>query len=252
MHRSPHPQAFNLEQYKMKAQNKVVPLFDPANSIRIGNTVIHMDENGRYCLNDLHLASGGHEKDKPSQWLRANSAKRYVEFLTDLSANSHLALPIETIKGTANPGTFAVKELVYTYAAWVSIEFHHEVITIYDRVIMAERGQLEEARQKLEHSIPRHPNSISETIATRNTKIVKDAIQELIEVGFVINEPEAILKNHYRVTFQGAEAGFYDFQKSTVRVSEKAKELLLKLLRDKDINQTRWDDLNELANRMPH
>jgi len=225
----------------MKAQNKVVQLFDPANSIRIGNTVIHMDENGRYCLNDLHLASGGREKDKPSQWLRANSAKRYVEFLKDLSANSHLALPIETIKGTANPGTFAVKELVYTYAAWVSIEFHHEVITTYDRVVMAEHAQLEAAQQRLKHSIPLNPDCLKAITGTQKNSDINLLYQRMAADGFVIKHEMVKVLYRWLITTKGAEAFGGRNSLSGVRISKEYHEALRELMK-----QTLSDDQNDI------
>ncbi|WP_369407045.1 KilA-N domain-containing protein [Arsenophonus endosymbiont of Aleurodicus floccissimus] len=37
--------------------------------IVIENTGVRQDAFGRYCLNDLHKAAGGLEKDKPKFWL---------------------------------------------------------------------------------------------------------------------------------------------------------------------------------------
>ena len=63
----------------MKVQNKVVPLFQPETSIRIGDTIIHIDENGFYCLNDLHRASNESDGFKPKYWLRTPQTKKLIK-----------------------------------------------------------------------------------------------------------------------------------------------------------------------------
>ncbi|WP_369333524.1 KilA-N domain-containing protein [Vibrio ouci] len=46
------------------------------------------------------------------------------------SANSHFAL--NTKRGGCNSGTWACKELVYSYAMWISPKFHLNVIRAFD------------------------------------------------------------------------------------------------------------------------
>ena len=36
----------------------------------IADTIIHQDDAGRYCLNDLHKAAGGENRHRPSLWLQ--------------------------------------------------------------------------------------------------------------------------------------------------------------------------------------
>ena len=72
--------------------------------------------------------------------------------------------PIEIIKGGEFSGSFAVKELVYAYAMWLSVEFHHEVIQTYDRIIREEHAQLEALQAQLKTSIPKDPNCVSSVI----------------------------------------------------------------------------------------
>lgn len=40
-----------------------------------------------------------------------------------------------SVRGGRQPGTFAIKELVYAYAMWISAEYHLKVIQAYDRLV---------------------------------------------------------------------------------------------------------------------
>lgn len=104
------------------------------NLIRIGNTPIRQDNEGRYCLNDLHKASGGLAKDKPAKWTRLSAFKALVKEITGCP---HLDIPaMKTVKGNyAYQGTFVVKELVYAYAMWISPKFSLQVIQAYDQMV---------------------------------------------------------------------------------------------------------------------
>lgn len=97
------------------------------NELTIANTPIRKDAEGRYCLNDLHRASGGDNAYQPSNWLRSQQAIDLIEFLKSEESN-----PIESKQGL---GTFVVKELVYAYAMWISAVFQLKVIRAYDSLI---------------------------------------------------------------------------------------------------------------------
>lgn len=107
-------------------------------ALTILNTTITTDHFGRYCLNDLHKAAGNEQRHKPSEWLRTHQAKEVVE---ELSGNSRLA-PAESIKGGKSPGTYGIKEIVYSYAMWISPKFHIAVIRAYDAMVNASRPGL--------------------------------------------------------------------------------------------------------------
>lgn len=81
---------------------------------------------GRYCLNDLHKASGGADAHAPAKFFRLDSAEELVNEL--LSCTDVSMTPLQTSKGGANKGTYVVKELVYAYAMWISPKFHLKVI----------------------------------------------------------------------------------------------------------------------------
>ncbi|MEC8124589.1 MAG: KilA-N domain-containing protein [Pseudomonadota bacterium] len=111
----------------------------------IGEFTIRQDEEGRYCLHDLHKASGALEKHQPAFFMRNKQTKDLIEEIehsanlqsaeNDRSANLQIA--VKVIKGGAGEqGTYVVKELVYAYAMWISPKFHLMVIRAYDSLVM--------------------------------------------------------------------------------------------------------------------
>lgn len=54
----------------------------------IANTEIHQDADGRFSLNDLHRASGGEEKNKPSNFLRSEQTQKLIEAINRCSDSS--------------------------------------------------------------------------------------------------------------------------------------------------------------------
>ncbi|TVO37429.1 KilA-N domain-containing protein [Vibrio algivorus] len=84
---------------------------------------------GLFSINDIHRLAGGHEKNRPSYWVGNAKTK---ELVSEISKDGNPSL--ETIRGGAYPGTWACKELVYSYAMWVSPKFHLQVIRAFDRL----------------------------------------------------------------------------------------------------------------------
>lgn len=97
--------------------------------ITIDSITVKQDAEGRYCLNDLHKAAGGAEKDKPSLYLQTQKAQALVAQISKGRDSS--IKPVESKRGKGG-GTFAVRELVYDYAMWISAEFNLKVIRAYD------------------------------------------------------------------------------------------------------------------------
>lgn len=100
--------------------------------ITISDTSIHQDSHGRYSLNDLHKASGGEQRHQPRYWL----ALQQTTELIDEIVNSGITLfpPTETKRGCRG-GTYVCKELVYSYAMWISAAFALKVIRAYDSIV---------------------------------------------------------------------------------------------------------------------
>ena len=102
------------------------------NNLVVADIQVRMDNEGRYCLNDLHKAAGGDPKDAPAQWDRRERLDGLVAAYRETMPNGTVwVTPISAVSGR-NGGTFLVKELVYAYAMWISPAFHLKVIQAYD------------------------------------------------------------------------------------------------------------------------
>lgn len=82
--------------------------------------------NGLYSLNDLHKASGGEAKHEPNQFSRLDQTQALIAEIKSADMRNC----IETRRGN-NGGTYACKELVIAYAAWISAAFHLKVIRVF-------------------------------------------------------------------------------------------------------------------------
>ncbi|WP_335954007.1 KilA-N domain-containing protein [Acinetobacter higginsii] len=106
----------------------------------IGDFTIRQDEEGRYCLNDLHKASGDLAKHKPANFLRNEQTQELIveidSFSNMRSSDSGSTNEKSCIHALNGVGTFGSKELVYAYAMWISPKFHLMVIRAYDSLVM--------------------------------------------------------------------------------------------------------------------
>ena len=100
--------------------------------ISIDGAVIHHDRHVRFCLNDLHQASGGERKNQPQYFLDNVKTQELVQELIDTGIP---VSPVEVVRGGLNQGTYVVKQIVYAYAMWISAKFHLKVINSFDALI---------------------------------------------------------------------------------------------------------------------
>lgn len=92
------------------------------NAISVANVAIRQFDN-LYSLNDLHKASGGENRHKPSLWANNNQT-------LDLIAEIEKA-GIPAIQKKQGLGTFVSKELVVHYGMWISPAFSLKVIRAF-------------------------------------------------------------------------------------------------------------------------
>lgn len=115
------------------------------NGIIISDIKIHMDAEGRYSLNDLHKAAGKERRHEPHFWLELSQTSELVDeilntgipvFKNDdvLKGGIPVFKPIVSKKGRYG-GTYVCKELVYSYAMWISAAFALKVIRAYDALV---------------------------------------------------------------------------------------------------------------------
>ena len=107
----------------------------------IGDFSIRQDEDGRYCLNDLHKASGNDQKHFPAYFLRNQQTKDLINLIELENYDVQICISkkqaVNSVKGKGKEqGTYVVKELVYAYAMWISAKFHLMVIRAYDSLVM--------------------------------------------------------------------------------------------------------------------
>lgn len=99
--------------------------------------------DGLYSLNDLHKASGGEKRHQPSDFIRLDQTQALitelnsedsrnlnVQICTFKNSEKSLFKPLKVFQGR-NGGTYACKELVIAYAAWISPAFHLKVIRVF-------------------------------------------------------------------------------------------------------------------------
>ncbi len=103
----------------------------------IDGVSVRRDLDGRFCLNDLHRAAGAEKRHQPSNWA---SLSQTQELIAEISSAPDIAgaVPIITIAGGTNQGTFVCKELVYSYAMWISPKFNLKLIRTFDAVQKSE------------------------------------------------------------------------------------------------------------------
>lgn len=103
------------------------------NTLTIDAITIRKDSEGRYCLNDFHKAAGGCSKDAPYRFTEGSTASGLAAILNEeFQARKTELEPLVVIHGGAKKGTYAVKELVYAYAMWISPSFHLKVIRVFE------------------------------------------------------------------------------------------------------------------------
>ena len=102
-------------------------------ALQLGNIAIRQ-HNGLFSLNDLHKASGGNPGQRPGEFMRNQQTKELVEEISNAGISA-----FESRKGN-NGGTYACRELVIAYAAWISAAFHLKVIRVFLAVTAPQPG----------------------------------------------------------------------------------------------------------------
>ena len=99
-------------------------------SIVIANSTIRQ-QDGLYCLNDLHRASGGKAKSQPSYFLRTQQTQ---DLINKINHSANMQSAVRVINGGENRGTYVCKQLVSAYGAWVNPDFHLLVMKLAQKL----------------------------------------------------------------------------------------------------------------------
>ncbi|MGY6090705.1 KilA-N domain-containing protein [Avibacterium paragallinarum] len=84
-----------------------------------------------FSLNDLHLASGGADKHRPSFFIRLDTTKELVQEIERENSDVQICTSIKSLRTGINKGTWACEELVLSYAMWISPKFHLVVLRAF-------------------------------------------------------------------------------------------------------------------------
>ncbi|EPI9105443.1 KilA-N domain-containing protein [Salmonella enterica subsp. enterica] len=103
------------------------------------HTVVPNDD-GMYNLNGLHVVSGYARSKAPSEWTRHNQA---IELIEKYSKPGNPGLQVRR-GNTANRGTWAIEELVYAYASWLSAEFYKAVLDAFTAAVAGNMVKVKE------------------------------------------------------------------------------------------------------------
>ena len=109
-------------------------------ALQLGVTTVRR-LNGLFCLNDLHKASGRKASQRPGEFLRNDQTKALIaeietaEIPAVLSRESRAMetaeIPAVFSKEGRTGGTYACRELVIAYAAWINPAFHLKVLRAF-------------------------------------------------------------------------------------------------------------------------
>lgn len=163
--------------------------------LAIGDYSIRRDENGRYCLNDLHKASGNDQKHFPAFFLRNQQTKDLINLIESENYDMQICISkkqaVNTVKGKGKEqGTYVVKELVYAYAMWISAKFHLQVIRAYDSMV---------ARLFTENS----KQTLIEDKTTKEDRVpLKDAVNMLVAKSKSLTYSDAYKLVHQKFGIQ--------------------------------------------------
>jgi len=125
LHQSAHPRLEARGRVQTHMRNAIMTTTSNA-ALAVCNTPIR-EHNGLYSLNDLHKASGGAEKHKPALFLRHDQTKALI---AEMAKGTDSYLFLNSTKGR-HGSTYACRELVIAYAAWISPAFNLKVINVF-------------------------------------------------------------------------------------------------------------------------
>ncbi len=123
--------------------------------------------DGLFSLNDLHRASGEAEKHKPSRFMRLDSTKDLIaEINSENNQRPDMVLAFKSFRGGKTPGTYVCKELVYSYAMWISAKFSLLVIRTFDQLANKTPEQPKIGKTDSDDRVPLR-NAVSKLVSSK-------------------------------------------------------------------------------------
>lgn len=132
-------------------------------ALTIGSTRVRQ-VGGLFSLNDLHQESGGMANHRPGYFLDNEQTKALLQEI------ENAGIPAVKTKQGRNGGTYACRELVIAYAAWISAAFHLKVI----RVFLAQVAPVGE---------PGQMNLDYDRISPAQAQDLREIVQAIVDAG---------------------------------------------------------------------
>jgi phage anti-repressor protein len=214
----------------MKAQNKVVPLFQSEALIEIRHEQIGEDVVECVSARELYLKLG-HTYEKWVRWYRKNiinnewfienrdwvslpevasSGQKTTDFLVTVDFAKHIAMMAKTQKGH---------------------EYRNYLINCEKRLIHSQHAQLESAQQRLKHSIPLNLNCPKAILGITKNSIIHDLYRLMELNGHARRREETKTIYRWEITLEGVDAyGGYN-SLSGIRFSQEYHDSLKELLK---------------------
>jgi hypothetical protein len=108
-------------------------------NLRVSGVGIRLDENGLFCLNDLHRACGKKRRHRIDLFLRDSDTQALIEQLSREGSSAvgmgFKEVPVVIYK--TDQGVFASKYLIHAYSMWVGKGFGLQVIRAFDNWMLA-------------------------------------------------------------------------------------------------------------------
>ena len=104
--------------------------------VNIYGIAVRADEEGRYSLNDLHIAAiakgKATESQRPGEFLKSKQIKRFAQSLTE----AKMIASVKTVKGGNNQGSWGLELIAIRYAAWLNPDFEIKVYETFRDLVM--------------------------------------------------------------------------------------------------------------------
>lgn len=196
------------------------------NTLTIGEIAIHRNDNHNhlYSLNDLHKAAGGEERHKPSNFMRLDTTQALIAELNSSSSsglrniNSRCSdlsiINFDVVRGKGKEqGTFVCKEIVYSYAMWISPAFQIQVIRAYDEWIFSK------STPSVRHKYGIGDIGRMQAIGVKQNSSPSPSLSKQIELGRSIVKMGRLLKQTVIATDPWAHAQYLAFIKKYCEVT---------------------------------
>lgn len=159
---APEVAATEASSVKNQAINQGI---DMTNStvLTIGTTSVRQ-AGDLYSLNDLHKESGGRSSHRPGYFLENEQTQDLIREIETAG------IPAVKTKEGRGGGTYACKELVIAYAAWISAAFHLKVI----RVFLAQMAPV---------TVPRNSTIDYDRISPAQAQDLKQIVKAIVDAG---------------------------------------------------------------------